>query len=337
MKGTHHKNALISAIMAICLSAALLGANVVFGATPTLNPPGSGITPTFTGLTVNGASNLNGQVTASGIVIKNSAGEDKFMINLENNLIKFYDKYFGNWTPSIVLKGGNVGIGVNNPESSKLAVNGDIVVDSAFINGYLSVSADTQIDMNLNVDGSAAIAGNVGIGTTNPQDKLDVAGGDIRLDSGKEIFFEDNGQIRSSDDNHRILFRRSENKMELREYGDIVFSPGSRPATPETAKATITSAGHFKTTGGIGAFSSVTGTPQIVPWASSQNAYVSCPSGIPISCGFTSTESPTLYITMVTMDAGQCKVSAKNSITAAQLYPSMQIIQATAVCFDSNG
>src|SRR6185503_15378969 len=45
------------------------------------------------------------------------------------------------------------------------------------------------------------------------------------------------------DDTHRILFRRSENKMELREQGDIIFSPGS--ASAETAKAVILANGNM--------------------------------------------------------------------------------------------
>jgi hypothetical protein len=68
--------------------------------------------------------------------------------------------------------------------------------------------------------------GNVGIGTATPADKLHVMG-NLRLSAGSEFYFADNGQIRSLDDNHRILFRRAENKMELREYGNIIFSAGA--------------------------------------------------------------------------------------------------------------
>lgn len=41
------------------------------------------------------------------------------------------------------------------------------------------------------------------------------------------LYLDDNTQIQVQDPNHRILFRRSENKLELREYGDILFSAGS--------------------------------------------------------------------------------------------------------------
>jgi hypothetical protein len=78
---------------------------------------------------------------------------------------------------------------------------------------------------------------NIGIGTATPADRLHVSGGNIRLDANQELLFADNGQIRSADNNHRILFRRSENTMELREFGNIVFSPGSTGT--ETAKVVM--------------------------------------------------------------------------------------------------
>ena len=97
-----------------------------------------------------------------------------------------------------------------------------------------------------NIDGNNLLlqtsGGDVGINTGSPQDKLHVSGGDIRIDSGYELYFSDNGQIRSYDNKHRILFRRSEDKLELREYGDIIFSPGSTVGT-ETAKMVVKSDG----------------------------------------------------------------------------------------------
>ncbi|MFL5747459.1 MAG: hypothetical protein ACJ751_22485 [Niastella sp.] len=59
-----------------------------------------------------------------------------------------------------------------------------------------------------------------------------------------ELYFTDNGQIRSMDDNHRILFRRADNVLEFREYGRIIFSSGAETGT-ETAKMTLSNDGNL--------------------------------------------------------------------------------------------
>jgi len=87
-------------------------------------------------------------------------------------------------------------------------------------------------------------SGNVGVGTLAPAARLHVAGGNLQIDANQEIFFADNGQIRSTDNNHRILFRRSENKLELREYGDIIFSSGATTGV-ETARAVLRGNGYL--------------------------------------------------------------------------------------------
>jgi hypothetical protein len=53
--------------------------------------------------------------------------------------------------------------------------------------------------------------------------------GSLRLDDFTEIFFADNGQIRSFDTNHRIVFNRPSTRMELHELGSIHFLTGSPP------------------------------------------------------------------------------------------------------------
>jgi hypothetical protein len=61
-------------------------------------------------------------------------------------------------------------------------------------------------------------AQNIGINRTSPQEKLHIEAGNIK--------FTDSGQVISADGNHRVLFRSPENILELREYGDIIFSAG---------------------------------------------------------------------------------------------------------------
>jgi hypothetical protein len=69
--------------------------------------------------------------------------------------------------------------------------------------------------------------------------------GSLRIDDGREIFFRDNGQLRSLDNNHRIVFNRRSNRLELYEFGDISFNTGN----PQTEKMKILANGNV----GIGA------------------------------------------------------------------------------------
>ncbi|HEX7027810.1 MAG TPA: phage tail protein [Gammaproteobacteria bacterium] len=91
--------------------------------------------------------------------------------------------------------------------------------------------------------------GAVGLGTADPKAKLDIEG-NVRITKNEEIFFADNGQIRSLDNNHRLLFRRSENTMELREYGKIVLSAGATKGQ-ETASVVVQPNGDLQVAGKI--------------------------------------------------------------------------------------
>src|SRR5687767_4753402 len=66
----------------------------------------------------------------------------------------------------------------------------------------------------------------------------------VKIGLGNELFFYDNGQIKCLDDAHRILFRRSENILEFREYGSIMFSPGAQNSQA-TSKMHLTSDGYL--------------------------------------------------------------------------------------------
>jgi hypothetical protein len=56
--------------------------------------------------------------------------------------------------------------------------------------------------------------------------------GSLKLDDGRELLLQGNGQIRAGDNNHRLVFNRSDNRLELHELGDISFHTGG-PAPSE--------------------------------------------------------------------------------------------------------
>jgi hypothetical protein len=101
-----------------------------------------------------------------------------------------------------------------------------------------ALHAQTPLLRVVRSDGSPVLIANdngrIGIGLTNPQRALDIAtAGGIRLSRTEfaselnEIYFQDNGQIRSRDNNHRIIFDRANDVMELREFGRIILSAGA--------------------------------------------------------------------------------------------------------------
>lgn len=91
--------------------------------------------------------------------------------------------------------------------------------------GNLQLSIDPNLGLRSSVNtlddkrGNVQISGQVVINQTQ-----NTAGNGFYTN---EIFFQDNGQIRSNDNCHRLIFDRSNNSLELRCYGSILFSPGS--------------------------------------------------------------------------------------------------------------
>lgn len=143
-----------------------------------------------------------------------------------------------------------IGTGTNNPEAHLHvagAGNQEIMLQSSDQNGgkwslqSASGASSGRFDIFNRTSNESRLTilkdGKVGIGKTDPQAALHV-NGDVRVKEDGVLFFEDTGEIRCADAAHRIMFRRKQNLLELREYGDIIFSPGSQP--PNEGKETAT-------------------------------------------------------------------------------------------------
>lgn len=147
---------------------------------------------------------------------------------------------------------GKVGIGTSTPQNALDVVGGSVLIETnndpvlTFNNNdnswqYLQFNRSNVRQLWMGLDAAQDFyltketLGNI---VLNPMNGQVVSTAHLKFDAGREISFVDNGQIRSFDDRHRILFRRDENKMELREYGSIVFSPGSVNGT-ETSKVVM--------------------------------------------------------------------------------------------------
>ncbi len=107
-----------------------------------------------------------------------------------------------------------------------------------FKNGLTVDNATTSL---LFVDEAS---GNIGIRNTSPAAALDI-NGSLKIKKDGEILFADNGQIRSADNNHRIIFNRAADTIEFREFGRFVFSPGAT-AGKATSKLIIEPDGDLR-------------------------------------------------------------------------------------------
>jgi len=190
-------------------------------------------------------------------------------------LIRFLD---GGTERMRVHPGGNVGIGTTSP-ASKLQVVGDgafnstLVVQDPAVSSYGSLSLyhdstgssihsnpassnGSTVVLRLGINNSEKMRiannGNVGIGTTSPSEKLDVAGNLLLNNSGE-------GWIKGYDNYHSIKFRvGGTNKTEYYEYGGTLaaglghkfFTGGT---TGQTLKLQIADDGsYFSGNVGIG-------------------------------------------------------------------------------------
>jgi hypothetical protein len=139
----------------------------------------------------------------------------------------------GRFVPGLYVdEKGRVGIGTLKPGSALSVSGGATIGTQSFAETKPAPTSGLIVE------------GKVGIGNPAPERPLDIgAPGGIFLrqkantSDQNEIYFQDNGQIRSFDNNHRIIFDRDASHLELRERGDIILSPGSTVGQrTETAK-----------------------------------------------------------------------------------------------------
>ena len=169
----------------------------------------------------------------------------------------------GNPVQLFVSSTGNVGLGTTTPGSYKLQVAGSLRaenistdklttsvldgVSSFAVGAFKADSVSTArvsagiVDGVTSLTASAIQADGLSVGTLTATTPGGQSG--VTVSSNGTIRFVDNGQISSSDNNHRLLFRRSENILELREFGSIVLSAGATQGNA-TSSLVVTAAGN---------------------------------------------------------------------------------------------
>ena len=150
---------------------------------------------------------------------------------------------------------GNVGIGTSSP-GAKLHVNGDVRFGNGTALGVISYSSTDVYFANLVTGGALTwytngaermrldSAGNVGIGTSSPGYKLDVAGASARIKSVSAY----SGLGLWSDDSNAAT-RNWAVASTFNSYGDLCFvqsnALGGDPLTAGTIRATIDASGNL--------------------------------------------------------------------------------------------
>jgi hypothetical protein len=131
---------------------------------------------------------------------------------------------------ALSVNGVDVGERLKGLASEKLSLTGGTVSGALTLGGALTVDTDAKVAKTLGVTGS--VGGTLSVtGNATLKGTLSVTGDasaqSLALPKDATIKFADNGEIRSLNGDHRILFRRSEDILELREFGKIILSAGA--------------------------------------------------------------------------------------------------------------
>jgi hypothetical protein len=108
----------------------------------------------------------------------------------------------------------NTGLGAVDTSDRRQA---GVVLGSDLVAATLTLSKDAVAQPNWPVLSCSA------------PNQLQLSRASLSLDGQREIIFADQGQIRSLDQNHKLVFNRPQNMLELWELGDIRFLAGGSP------------------------------------------------------------------------------------------------------------
>lgn len=171
---TTRKLMLVSASTALSFLL-IMGLNTAFSANPTANPPETGLTPTFSGLTVDGVSNLGTtNIGAGSFPPTQTLRAFGIAVFDEISSIKTTTNTLEVTKPSTLLAPITIGTDTNN---KNFTVFGNIDNNTgSTTTRTLTVKSETVLEGPLDVTGKTTLAGDLSIGTSTNIKNLTVSG-----------------------------------------------------------------------------------------------------------------------------------------------------------------